>query len=203
MKIIECILDAIFPPRDSELIIRGVTDTTIKALYHLERAPECLSLSPYKHPTIRALITENKFHGNQHAAKMLFRLVEEWHEKQNGSLIFIPVPLGAKRKRERGYNQIAEVLKYFNEKNASLVRLDLCSRPKETSPQLSLPRRQRLHNVSGAFVGNTSSLCALRDMVLVVVDDVCTTGATMRAVRSELVPHLHSSCKIICVALAH
>ncbi len=203
MKIIERILDAIFPPRESESIVRSVTEQSMKNLYCLERTAEGVSLSPYKHPTIRALITENKFHGNKHAAKMLFELIREWHDKQIGSLIFIPVPLGAKRKRERGYNQVEEVLKYFSDKDRCLVRLDLCHRQKETPPQLSLPRSERLHNVSGAFFGNNSAISVLRDTTIVVVDDVSTTGATMRAVRAALEPKLRPSCKIICLAVAH
>ncbi len=203
MKIIERILDAIFPPRESEQLVRNVSKQSMKVLYRLERTPECLSLSSYKHPTIRALITENKFHGNEHAASMLFELIREWYEKQTGSLIFTPVPLGAKRKRERGYNQVAQVLKYFGGEDSGLVRFDLCSRPKETTPQLSLPRSERLRNVRGAFVGNSDVISVLRDVTIVVVDDVSTTGATLRAVRAELEPNLHPSCKIICLAVAH
>lgn len=203
MKIIENIIDSLFPPRASELMVRKITTEILRNCYRPTKVPGCLCLATYQNPIIKSVITENKFHSNNQAAKLLSVLITEWAEAQSAEIVFIPVPLGKKRKRERGYNQVYAVLKYLKSNPATIVKLNLCLRIKETSAQHSLPKSKRLVNVADAFKANHNELKKLRDVTLVVVDDVYTTGATMSAVRAALAPHVHFSCKIICVALAH
>ncbi len=203
MKIIEIIIDSLFPPRVSELLVRGVDERLVGSFYQPQNISGCTCLSVYKNSTVSALIAENKFYGNKRAARLLSILLVKWINNQSSRLVFVPVPLGQKRQRERGYNQVAEVLEYLNGSDKLQVRYDLCSRTRETPTQLSLKRAERLTNVTGAFNANCDEITKLHDVTLVIVDDVHTTGSTMAAVRTALVPHLNSSCKIICVALAH
>lgn len=203
MKIVENIIDSLFPPRASELMVRKTTTEILRNCYRPTKVPGCLCLATYQNPIIKSLITENKFHSNKRAAKLLSVLITEWAEAQSAKIVFIPVPLGKKRERERGYNQVYAVLKYLKSNPAATVKLNLCLRIKETSAQHSLPKSKRLVNVADAFKANHNELQKLRDVTLVVVDDVYTTGATMSAVRAALAPQVHFSCKIICVALAH
>lgn len=203
MKIIEIIIDSLFPPRVSELLVREADEQLVGTFYQPQNISACICLSVYKNSTVSALVAENKFYGNKRAAKLLSILLVKWINNQSSRLVFVPVPLGQKRRRERGYNQVAEVLKYLKENDKLKVRQDLCSRTRETPAQLSLKRAERLTNVTGAFKANSNELTKLRDVTLVIVDDVHTTGSTMTAVRAELAPNLDNSCRIICVALAH
>lgn len=89
----------------------------------------------------------------------------------------VPVPLHARRVRERGYDQTALLA------SSLAARLGLALRPalhriRYARPQVELDRAQRARNVEGAFVGTASSLRGLR---VALVDDVVTTGATLRA----------------------
>jgi len=56
-------------------------------------------------------------------------------------------------------------------------------RQRETAPQVTLTRSQRRTNVEKAFVCIDESLC---DRNVLLVDDVCTTGATLEACAAAL-----------------
>jgi len=90
--------------------------------------------------------------------------------------VILPVPLHSTRQRERGANQ-AELLS-----NHVALRLNLpyshdtLTRWRDTPPQVGLNREQRLENVRDAFRANRQ----LSGAVL-LIDDVFTTGATLRA----------------------
>jgi ComF family protein len=86
----------------------------------------------------------------------------------------VPIPLGARRIRRRGYNQserLATALAGFGGR----VRDDLLRRGRETPTQTALTPEERRSNVAGAF--GASRLAKGRRLVL--VDDVFTTGATL------------------------
>ncbi len=201
LKIITYITDSLFPPRGTERRVRKLTPERVRDLYNIRHKYNCIALSDYQNTDIQAIITENKFYENKKAAQLLGTLITHWHETTSGDHIYIPIPLSKKREHERGYNQVHEILLQSNAKDS--MRTDLCTRTKHTPPQVGLSREKRLKNVSGAFVCNVQKIRELRNVTVVVVDDVCTTGATLGAARASLAPHLHPSCKIICLALAH
>jgi len=90
----------------------------------------------------------------------------------------VPVPLHPRRKRERGYNQAlvlaAEVAGF-----KGLDLLDKCLvKIRNAPPQASLEARARRENVRGAY--RTAREKNLRGKIILLVDDVYTTGATLR-----------------------
>lgn len=94
----------------------------------------------------------------------------------------LPVPMTWRRRRQRGYNQ-AELL--GRELGRALDRPQLRNRlvrVKHAPPQRSLPRAARLRNLRGAF--KVKGPLGARRVAL--VDDVTTTGATVRAAASAL-----------------
>ena len=105
----------------------------------------------------------------------------------------IAMPLTRRRRRQRGYNQ-AELLASVicREIDRPVLRGALV-RTRHTPPQRTLPRSARLRNVRGAFDVRRT----LRDRVfartaeampkrIALVDDVTTTGATVRAASETL-----------------
>jgi len=102
----------------------------------------------------------------------------------------VPVPLGRQRLRERGYNQSERLARALARRWRRPV-LDLLARVRETATQTALTPDARLANVAGAFEmrnaeGGTRNNAAdfrsafrVPTSAFVLVDDVCTTGATL------------------------
>jgi len=89
----------------------------------------------------------------------------------------IPVPLHPKRERARGYNH-AQIIANKLSKLAGIDMLDKqLVKVKNVPPQMSLAVADRFKSVKGAFVvGNEEGI---KGKVLLLVDDVYTTGATV------------------------
>ncbi|NPV07424.1 MAG: ComF family protein [Anaerolineae bacterium] len=89
----------------------------------------------------------------------------------------IPVPLHRSRQRERGFNQ-AELLARGLTAHLRLPLVGDCLvRVRDTSPQVGLSVAERKGNMEGAFRAHAR----MREQALLLVDDVCTTGATIAA----------------------
>jgi ComF family protein len=98
--------------------------------------------------------------------------------------VLVPVPLHPRRLRERGFNQSELLAHALGRRSGLVVAPDALVRRKETPPQTGLTASARRSNVSGAFAVRRRSQVAGR--VVVLVDDVVTTGATARACAAAL-----------------
>lgn len=94
----------------------------------------------------------------------------------------VPVPLHANRVRRRGYNQAVLLAHALGEGAHLPVALDALERTRDTRSQVGLTRAERHANVGDAFVARdwAPGSCVL------LVDDVCTTGATLCACAAAL-----------------
>ena len=89
--------------------------------------------------------------------------------------IVVPVPLHPRREFQRGFNQADDLARHLGLPVAKML-----VRTKHTSSQIDLPAGQRHHNVRDAF-GLQPSAVSHMPRVVVLVDDVATTGATLDA----------------------
>jgi ComF family protein len=128
----------------------------------------------------RLAVHRLKYEGWWRAAEALAGAMRDL-ELLTGRVSLIPVPLGARRFRERGYNQSECIAAPLGRLIGAPVRTDLLRRTRETRTQTALTPEARRANLAGAFT------CAdARGLAAVLVDDVFTTGATLAAAAAAL-----------------
>jgi ComF family protein len=98
----------------------------------------------------------------------------------------VPVPLHARRLAERGYDQAGLLATVVAREAGARVDHDALVRRRETVPQAGLGRVARRMNVRGAFTARPRKRAGLDGERVVLVDDVVTTGSTVRACASAL-----------------
>lgn len=182
-------LDLIFPPRCAGC---GCVDTLwcARCQYELDTIPiEYYARSVFD--TLEIVSTGQHTGMLQRAVQALkyenipglrlplsYRLITAYQHLGWNTDLVVPVPMHPNRRLRRGYNQ-AELLSLPLARRLSLPYYpDALSRSRETPSQVGLSREERLSNVTNAFTGNEE---VLDGRVVLLVDDVCTSGATMTA----------------------
>lgn len=90
----------------------------------------------------------------------------------------LPVPIYKKRLRQREFNQSALLAKHLAKGTGSTLVLDSLVKMKDTKPQVGLSSNERRENMRNAFGIQNREAIEGKDILL--IDDVSTTGATIR-----------------------
>jgi ComF family protein len=93
------------------------------------------------------------------------------------SLCIVPVPLHKKRLHERGFNQAELLAMYLGKFLQIKLETKLLRRIKNTASQQELSKAERAVNVAAAFKAAAEDAFIGRRVI--IVDDVCTSGATL------------------------
>jgi len=175
-----------FPPSPSEKRIASVPylvpqPQTIAS----SSGTKILSCAAYSEPDVHAAILLLKKHGNPTAAKLLATLLTDvlleelserdtWNPKQT---VIIPMPMSAKRKRQRGFNHVAKICTFLPRELQDRVVTTALIQTKHVPMQKTLTREERFTNVRGIFTFSHKE--KIEGAHIVVIDDVVTTGATL------------------------
>ena len=133
---------------------------------------------------LRLAIRRFKYRGQRVLAGPLASiLLEGWRRDPPPAELLVPVPLHPRRARERGYNQAALLAGRLGRALALPVDTRHLARIRATPPQVGLTASQRLANVEGAFAYRGPDLAG---RAVCLIDDLCTTGATLEACAAAL-----------------
>jgi len=105
----------------------------------------------------------------------------------------LPVPLHRTKKRFRGFNQSEIIAKALSVKLDIPLLKNVLIRKKFTQTQTKLKQHEREKNVANAF--HIKNFDAIKNKSLLLVDDVLTTGSTMKSIalllKENLAKHIY------------
>lgn len=161
----------------------GITCRNCRSSYALGRI---FVVSDYHDPVVAGAVKALKYKFLPELVGPLVNLAATYIQNQSAlhrisfsgeNFLVMPVPLYRRRENWRGFNQAALIARGL----ANRYRLEYCEdlvRTAHLTPQANIEDRgQRFENVKDAFV--VKSLESIRDRNILLVDDVCTTGATL------------------------
>lgn len=134
-------------------------------------------------PPISTWVQQLKFGDRLDRARIMAEALLEPLSSIDASVPIIPVPLHLSRLRNRGYNQAHEVAKIIAKQQHRKLLGDVLIRTKNTAMQAELHEKQRAANVRAAF----AVVKELADPTVILLDDVMTTGQTLRSVSNCLI----------------
>lgn len=103
--------------------------------------------------------------------------LKEWA----GTHVLVPIPLHHKRYLRRGFNQAELICERIGAMYGNETKNDILIRTVNNKPQAKLGYSGRKENVKGIFAVNLSKdLTLIQKKIVVLVDDVYTTGSTMQ-----------------------
>ena len=144
------------------------------------RMPFTLARSAYTYKkTVLKAIHKFKYKGNTILARPLGQLLAA--SAINLPItpdIVVPVPLHKKRLADRGFNQSLLLAREVSRHTGTPLDYLNLQRTLYTTPQITLKAKERERNVSGAF--SLSNTAAFKGKKVLLIDDVFTTGATIR-----------------------
>jgi ComF family protein len=108
--------------------------------------------------------------------KFLYEISE--FEKMS-DFIVTSVPMWREKEKNRGFNQ-AKILAQIVSKEFMLSETDLLTRTRPTRPMFGLKKDERRKNIEGAFKIKKEQLGGIKNQAIILVDDLWTTGSTMR-----------------------
>jgi ComF family protein len=124
---------------------------------------------------LRSIVHALKYDGRRSLARRLGVLMRSrGADMLVGANLVVPVPLHPARRRERGFNQAEDLARHLGLPIVLALR-----RVRRTPAQAELPAAQRHGNVKDAFA--VSRAGSVIGQIVVLVDDVSTTGATLDA----------------------
>ena len=135
----------------------------------------------------RRIVSRLKYGDQPELARFCARLMAPaGRDLWGGDPVLVPVPLHFSRRIERRYNQSAELAQALGKALGLRVDAALARRVRRTRQQVGLSGDQRRRNVAGAFATHPDLLGRLAGRPVVLIDDVYTTGSTLRALTHQL-----------------
>jgi ComF family protein len=148
----------------------------------------------YDDPLIKRLIWLLKYQAHRHSSQILAKhlheiiledIAEEHIWRNVAKFTLVPIPLSNKRRKQKGFNppalialEVARMTPQYFE-----IREDILFKIKETKPQSQTSsRKERLENLKNCYEARGN----LKGMNIILIDDVLTTGTTIKEAKKAL-----------------
>ncbi len=162
-------------------IVSKDTKNILKSLKKLRKLNNIYYVWDYN-KEFKQLIYSYKYNRKRIIAKLIAELIKDefyYVLKREKIDVVVSVPVSRKRKNERGYNQVDEILNCLK---VNYVQIERVKNTKKMAEILDEEERNR--NIEGAF--RISRNVDLRNKKILILDDIVTTGATLREIKNSI-----------------
>jgi ComF family protein len=179
------LLDLFFPrrcvgcKREGSWLCHVCAETLVIPDWPKEVLPGVTAHFPFQHPIVREALHHLKYHGVDELAALL---VQRMRVALDPDTVLVPVPISYARLKTRGFNQAERIARAMANGRGIEVLDDLLVKRKRNS-QVGLSREERRLNAESAFELHKGVIIPGR---IVLIDDTCTTGATLDSCRKVL-----------------
>ncbi len=194
-KIKNFLLDIMFPIKCTGCQIKNeiLCDNCIAkiSLNDKELDENIKTIFSYKDPIIKKVIWELKYHNKRYLGEKLGKLLYEYlledisdikMDISGRTLYIIPIPISRNKTKLRGYNQALMIAKGFCNSGGKAVfelKNEIIVKKVDTIPQAKITnKKMRLENVKNVFEIKNKEI--LKGRTIIVIDDVVTTGGTIK-----------------------
>ncbi len=215
-RIIDAVLDILFP----DLLGDGLLRFAESRPQPMEALPEnawaegiVLSALPYRALAVRRSLWQFKYKGSQKVAAILAGALsgtiaraagtEEIRARLDGKkILVIPIPSSARRLKERGFDQTAMLARFVVRKDKAGILesgTDVLYKIKDTKRQAHIKDRKiRLGNIKDSMRADPEKAFG---RLVILIDDVSTTGATLKEGRRALLAA--GAAGVLCISACH
>jgi ComF family protein len=139
-------------------------------------------------PVVSSVITQMKYFDKPGIAAHLARLlIFAAGDLLSDRTALVPIPMHPSRKRERGYNQSEVLCREVADRAGVEICTGLLVKRRNTPRQAGLEKHRRIRNIIDSFEVRVHLVPESK--MLLLVDDVVTTGSTLRECAEELLNH--------------
>lgn len=204
----QCILEVVYPRENYCIICNnedcfGICTVCKNSIKNIKDSyqEEIISYGYYG-GALKDLILKFKYKSNFTAGDLLAEFLEEYLVKniKYEEYILTYIPLSKKSRKIRGFNQ-CEYLARKISRDLSINILEILIKDKETKEQKTLRKDEREKNIKGAF--SIKKGIELKDCKIILIDDVTTTGATLKEGQNLLKKYGAKEIKLLTLAKSH
>ena len=210
-KIIACVQNLLAPEDIKIKKLLAIDVGTMREL--LPKSPvyskDIFVLFDYQNKIVRLIVKSIKYKNNASLRKRVAVYLHEEIVDMSSEIglfegmppLLIPMPMSKLEKRKRGFNQCEELVKEIKKLGGQNIEVsyNTLKKIRETERQTTLSREERALNVKDSM--SVSDFSKIKNRVVIVLDDVYTTGASLLEARRALLSA--GAKRVISIFIAH